>query len=188
MVAIGDPSAMKSEYGFDASGKAQEIANGDIFLVRCIGPLGDRIPHWFIQIQNTVLLSSDGGHAPETLGAAENRGDLLLAISIGITLVEDVTVLNHQKRQASVCHRVLLRCRASALRDSSVRGRENEPADRKEHQRPNHSHEAATTTVAGTKSKELVRARGMDERLLISPGQPYRPRKRERAVARTDRK
>lgn len=155
-VTIGDPFAMKSEYGFDASGKAQEVADGDILFVRFIGPLGDRIPHWFIQIQDAVLLSGDGSHAPEPLGTAENRGDSIPVISIRIRLMENATILNHQQGQASVRHGVLLCRRASGHRHISVRGSETEQAGSQKHQRTNHSHEAATTTVAGPKSKKLL--------------------------------
>src|ERR1700677_1712015 len=162
-VTIGDPSAMKSEYGFDASGKAQEVANGDTLLVRFIGPLGDRIPHRFIQIQDTVLLSGDGSQAPEPFGTAENRDRLVPAIAIRIRLVENLIILNHQQRQASVRHRVLLCRRASGHRDLSVRGSENEPTGSQKQQRTNHSHEAATTTVADTKSKKLLKVLGRDE-------------------------
>jgi hypothetical protein len=158
---------MKGEYWFDASGKAQEIANGDISLIRFICPLGDRIFHGLIQIQDAVFLSGNRCHTPEALGAAENRGDPLLGIATGITLVEDVTVLNHQQRQPAMGNRVLLGCRASGQRDISIRGSENEPAGSQKNQTTNHSHEAATTTVAGTKSKELVMAAGRDELPLV---------------------
>src|ERR1700756_1559568 len=166
-VAIGDSSAMKSEYWLDASSKAQEVADRDISLVRLVGPLGNRIPHGFIEIQDTVLLSGDSGHTPKPLGAAENRGDLVPAIASGITLVEDVTVLNHQQRQATVGNRVLLCCRASAFRDISVQGSEREHSGSQKHQRTNHSHEVAIVTVAGTKIKGLVKARGRDELPLV---------------------
>src|ERR1700756_6078826 len=166
-VAIGDSSAMKSEYWLDASSKAQEVADRDISLVRLVGPLGNRIPHGFIEIQDTVLLSGDSGHTPKPLGAAENRGDPVPAIATGITLVENVTVLNHQQRQASVGNRVLLCCRASGLRDISIRGSENEPAGSQQHQTTNHSHEGEITTVAGTKIKKLVKARGRDRLSLV---------------------
>src|ERR1700740_3378946 len=159
-VPIGDSSAMKSEYWLDASGKAQEVADGDVFLVRLVGPLGNRILNGFIKIQDTVLLSGDNGHTPKPLGAAENRGDPVPAIATGITLIEDVTVLNHQQRQATVGNRVLLCCRASALRDVSIRG--SERAHCQKHQRTNHSHEAAIVTVAGTTIKGLVKARDRD--------------------------
>src|ERR1700756_5308952 len=166
-VPIGDSSAMKSEYWLDASGKAQEVADGDVFLVRLIGPLGDRVLYGFIEIQDTVLLSGDSGHTPKPLGAAENRGDPVPAIATGITLIEDATVLNHQQRQATVGNRVLLCCRASGLRDIAIRGRENEPAGSQQHQTTNHSHEGEITTVAGTKIKKLVKARGRDELSLV---------------------
>src|SRR5215469_3792545 len=156
-VAIGDPSTMKSEYWFDASGKAQEIADGDVFLVGFICPLGDGVLHGFTQIQDTVFLSGDSSQTPEPLGAAENRGNPVPAIATGITLVEDVTVLNHQQRQASVGNRVLLCCRATGLRDISIRGSENEPAGSQQHQTTNHSHEGEITTVVGTKIKKLLK-------------------------------
>ena len=175
-VAIGDPSAMKSEYWFDASGKAQEIADGDIFLIGFICPLGDGISHGFIQIQDAVLLSGDSSQTPEPLGAAENRGDPILAIATGITFIEDVTVLNHQQRQASVGNRVLLCCRASGLRDISIRGSENEPAGSQKHQTTNHSHEAEITTVAGVKIKKLVKTRGRDDLPLVRESLKFKVR------------
>src|ERR1700751_2289110 len=166
-VPIGDSSAMKSEYWLDASGKAQEVADGDVFLVRLVGPLGDRVLYGFIEIQDTILLSGDSGHTPKPLGAAENRGDPVPAIATGITLIEDATVLNHQQRQATVGNRVLLCCRASALRDVSIRGSERAHSGSQKHQRTNHSHEAAIVTVAGTKIKGLVKVRGRDELPLV---------------------
>jgi len=169
-VTIGDSSAMKSEYWFNASGKAQEIADGDIFLVGFICPLGDRILHGFIEVQHAVLLSRDSSQTPESLSAAENRGNPVPAIATGIALVKDVTVLNHQQRQASVRDRVLLCCRASGLRDVSIRGIENEPTGSQKNQTTNHSHEAEITTVAGMKIKKLVEGPGWDDLPLMRRG------------------
>src|ERR1700722_1426818 len=166
-VAVGNSSAMKSKHRFDASRETQEVTNRDIFFVRFIRPFRDGVPDSIVQIQKTVLLSSDGGDTPESLGPAENRSDLVRSVSVGIRLVKNVTILNDEQRKTSMSHRVLLRRCASGHRDLSVERREQEPAGHYQPQMTNRSHEARTTTDDGGKSKR-GRSSGLPDVALAS--------------------
>src|SRR6266481_5952831 len=126
-VAIGNSSAMQSKHGFDASSEIQQVTNRDILFVRFVRPFGDGVSHSIVQVEDTVLLSSNGRYTPESFGTAENRNNLVRSVPTGIRLVENATFLYHQQREPSMRRRVFLRSRTRGHRDFRVRRSENKP-------------------------------------------------------------
>src|SRR5258707_2317856 len=127
-VAIGNSSAMQSNRGFDASSETQQVTNRDILFIRFVRPFGDGVSYSIVQVEDAVLLSSNGRYTPESFGTAENRNNLVRSIPTGIRLVENATILYHQQRKTSTRHRVFLRSRTRGGREFPVRRTEYKPA------------------------------------------------------------